>query len=304
MADEVTPPEAFFWTGIGDDQKSTSSAGSNTGASLENIAVVDDRLRGVLKDRLGVVLPSPERVYGKKMTPSDRVVGQSRFQMSCKSWHSSEHGGDPFPIDEILTPEEKLAAVNPNTEHGGLPVRAYDRAGRPYDMQLKHLDCVKAYRLMTQWGKFLKENGLDVVKGKKSKEAADANPAMIDLWAFRSPKLEIGQDGHEDGRLGLVIVHYFRGDAPHADAAFEADDELKGQGTMRKKKKGGATAMEDLPKEQPVGVDEHSAAAVVVNEEPVQVQGGAPEPPLVMTPATAAQNLYSAVAGVLRMWDY
>uniref|UniRef100_A0A0D9ZW48 Uncharacterized protein n=1 Tax=Oryza glumipatula TaxID=40148 RepID=A0A0D9ZW48_9ORYZ len=229
-ADEATPPPgakkpkpdhtAFFWTALGHNMASTTSAGSDAGATLDNIAVVDDNLRANLRYLVASPWRPPARVYGKKMTFTDRSVAQHRLLMSCKGWHSTHRGGDePFPFEELLTPAEKAAAADGDE---GLRVQAYDRAGRDYDLKCKFLSCNDAYRLILEWSEFLKENHLDV----KDKNAAMANEAMIDLWAFRSRWLSHGVDGHEDGRLGLVMVHYFRGDAPHADAAMDVHDAL------------------------------------------------------------------------------
>nr|AAV24759.1 hypothetical protein [Oryza sativa Japonica Group] len=206
-ADEATPPpgakkpkpdhRAFFWTALGHDMASTTSAGSDTGATLDNIAVVDDNLRANLWYLVASPWRPPARVYGKKMTFTDRSVAQHRLLMSCKGWHNTHRGGDePFPFEELLTPAEKAAADGDE----GLRVQAYDRTGRDYDLKCKFLNCNDAYRLILEWSEFLKENHLDV----KDKNAAMANEAMIDLWAFRSRWLSHGVDGHEDGRLGLV----------------------------------------------------------------------------------------------------
>ncbi|KAF0926937.1 hypothetical protein E2562_028423 [Oryza meyeriana var. granulata] len=123
----------FFWTGLGHDRMSTSSAGSDMGASLDNIAVVDEHLRAVLKD-LGA---SP-------------------------SWHNNERG-EPFPFEELVTPAEKDAA----NDKDGLLVQTYDCTGRSYDMKCKFLTCNDAYQLIEHWGEFLEDNHL-VVKDKKA----------------------------------------------------------------------------------------------------------------------------------------
>ncbi|KAF0927236.1 hypothetical protein E2562_031179 [Oryza meyeriana var. granulata] len=228
-----------FWVGLGNDAAWTSSAGSDMDASLDNIAVVDERLRATLK-KLCVM---PVRLYGKKMSRSDRMTGQNRLQMSRKSWHKDD--SEPFPFDEILTQAEKKAAAN-----DGLFVQAYDRTGKDYILKLKYLACNDCYRLMDQWGRFINDRELvledttskvknaqkKVKKAKKKvNKVAIANEAMIDLWTFRSRELTRGKDGHEDGRLGLLILHYFKGEAPHADAAFEANKKLLAQAPKKMK---------------------------------------------------------------------
>uniref|UniRef100_J3MWC8 TF-B3 domain-containing protein n=1 Tax=Oryza brachyantha TaxID=4533 RepID=J3MWC8_ORYBR len=268
-----------FWAGLRNNGASTSSAGSGMVTSLDDIAVVHARLRDTLDD-LGV---SPERIFGRRLTATDRDSVQSRLQMSCKSWHNNGASGEVFPFDQLLTLEEKLACntSKPKTvamsdeqpkkknnatktktkpikgdddnhvDNDGLLVQAYDRTGKPYVLRLKYIKKSDCYRLMYQWTDFLKNHNLvvkdDTKKTKKNKakkkrkkkvirKVAMADEAMIDLWVFRSWKLKYGRDDHEDGRLGLVMVHYFKGDAPYADAALEANDEELVQARPRKKK--------------------------------------------------------------------
>uniref|UniRef100_A0A0D9WE79 TF-B3 domain-containing protein n=1 Tax=Leersia perrieri TaxID=77586 RepID=A0A0D9WE79_9ORYZ len=246
-----------FWAGLGHDGTSTSSAGSEMCTSLDGIAVVDERLRQFLK---GLGATTPVRVYGKKMWPSDRDTYQNRFQMSCKSWHDTE---GVFPLDVILTQAEKKAILpkpkeeyeydndgkkKKNKESHGLEVMAYDRTGEPYNLKLSYASSNTSYRLITNWGNFLRKRNLverdetDVKNNNKKKKGIKVvekpenvdtekakkivDEAMIDVWVFRSPKLPVGKDEHEDGRLGVVMVHYFKGEAPHADAGFNAHEEL------------------------------------------------------------------------------
>ncbi|KAI5003937.1 hypothetical protein ZWY2020_031180 [Hordeum vulgare] len=187
--------EGVFWASM------ESAAVPGPGVdSLDEIAVVDDKLRDVLR---GLGASAPVRVYGKRLFKSDRVMNQHRLLMSCRSWRH----GEPFPFDEVLTAEEKPC----------VQVQAYDRAGRPYVLDFKKLESNKAYRLIAGCGRFLTENGLAVPKDAKEE---DLEPAMVELWAFRSPALTVGVSGQPCGALGLVIVHYRQGDAPHADAAI------------------------------------------------------------------------------------
>uniref|UniRef100_A0A0E0DNN5 Uncharacterized protein n=1 Tax=Oryza meridionalis TaxID=40149 RepID=A0A0E0DNN5_9ORYZ len=262
--------------------------GVRHGATLDNIAVVDDNLRANLRYLVASPWRPPARVYGKKMTFTDRSVAQHRLLMSCKGWHSTHRGGDePFPFEELLTPAEKAAADGDE----GLRVQAYDRAGRDYDLKCKFLNCNDAYRLILEWSKFLKENHLDV----NDKNAAMANEAMIDLWAFRSRWLSHGVDGHEDGRLGLVMVHYFRGNAPHADAAMDVHDALMQARKAKLKKNKEETGLSSLSsskvkknKEENGSSSSSSGEALAVVgalaeekngdavDEEADVQGGAP----------------------------
>lgn len=177
--------------------------------SLDNITVVDDRLRDILRD-LGV---SPVRVYGKKLSVSDRTTDQNRLLMSCKSWHTD--GGEPFPFDEIVTEEEKPYVHNKEI---GLSVQAYDRDGQPYTLNCKHLSSNNAYRLIADWSDFLRDHDLPAIDGKVREDS------MIELWAFRSRKLKLGVTNQADGPLGLVMVHYLEGDAAHADAALVGNE--------------------------------------------------------------------------------
>ncbi|KAM0859194.1 hypothetical protein ACQ4PT_047360 [Festuca glaucescens] len=191
-----------FWAGMRRDGQSTSSAGSSgTAVSLDKIDVVDDSLRRTLRE-LGV---SPERIYGKRLWRSDRVMGQHRLLMSTKSWRARH--GVPFPLDEMLTAEEKLF----------VQVQAYDRRGNGFVVDCKKLTSNNAYRLIRGWGKFLTNNGLVVPQDVDPKEL---ELAMVELWAFRSPLLKVGVTNQPKGPLGLVIVHYRQGESPHADAAI------------------------------------------------------------------------------------
>ncbi|KAF7034131.1 hypothetical protein CFC21_045183 [Triticum aestivum] len=188
-----------FWAGM--ESTSWSAAMPAPGVdSLDEIAVVDGKLRDVLR---GLSASAPVRIYGKRLSKSDRVTNQHRLLMSCRSWRQ----GEPFPFDEVLTAEERPS----------VQVQAYDRAGRPYVLDCKKLECNKAYRLIAGWRRFLTENGLAVSDDAR---AEDLEPAMVELWAFRSPALTVGVAGQPRGALGLVVVHYRQGDAPHADAAI------------------------------------------------------------------------------------
>ncbi|KAI4963488.1 hypothetical protein ZWY2020_014027 [Hordeum vulgare] len=116
--------------------------------SLDEIAVVDDKLRDVLRG-LGA---SPVRVYGKRLFKSDRVMNQHRLLMSCRSWRH----GEPFPFDEVLTAEEK-----PCDAGAGLRPRS-----RPYvlDFEAGVQQGVPPHRRLRR---FLTENGLAVPKDAK-----------------------------------------------------------------------------------------------------------------------------------------
>ncbi|KAI4970532.1 hypothetical protein ZWY2020_001446 [Hordeum vulgare] len=168
--------DGVFWAGVGMESASPSGSATADDPSLDEIGVVDGELRAVLKG-----------------------IGASR--------PSRRRRGEPFPLDEALTAEEKPC----------VQVQAYDRRGRPYVLDLKKLSCNDAYRLIAGWGRFLTQNGLDVARDAR---AEDLEPAMVELWAFRSPALQVGVAGQPRGPLGLVIVHYRQGDAPHADAAI------------------------------------------------------------------------------------
>jgi hypothetical protein len=181
--------------------QSTTSSGT-AAVSLDKIDVVDDTLRRTLRE-LGA---SPERIYSKRLWTSDRVLGQHRLLMSTKSWRARH--GVPFPLDEVLTPEEKPY----------VRVQAYDRRGNAFVVECKKLTSNNAYRLINGWGDFLKYNGLVVPPNTKPDEL---DIAMVELWAFRSPLLKVGVTNQPKGPLGLVIVHYRKGESPHADAAID-----------------------------------------------------------------------------------
>uniref|UniRef100_A0A0E0L019 Uncharacterized protein n=1 Tax=Oryza punctata TaxID=4537 RepID=A0A0E0L019_ORYPU len=249
-----------FWASLGKDGASTSSAGSDMIVALDDIAVVHDRLRGLLN---GLGVSPPVRVYGKMMWRSDRLKSQNRLQISRKK------DGESSPFDDILTLAEKSAATSkhkkksikpkkkknddtgkdkpnnePNNGDDGLFVQAYDRTGEEYILTLKYIKTNNSYRLMGKWNAFL-ENRRLILNAKKAKKKV--KKAMIDLWVFRSWKLSHGRDDHDDGRLGLVMVHYFKGDAPHADAAFQANEKLLLRAPKKRKKKHEVASWINLP---------------------------------------------------------
>ncbi|KAL6619962.1 hypothetical protein ACP70R_035101 [Stipagrostis hirtigluma subsp. patula] len=194
-----------FWVGMGSEGQSTSSAGSDMGATLDTIPVASGRLRAALR---GLAAAPPVRVYGKMMSLSDRVLQQSRLLMSCKGWGAST-GGEPFPLDAALTDEEKATARRGK----GLPVLTLDRGGRRYQLSCKYLNSNLGYRLITSWSDFLRGNGLVEKRGHGRKPPE----VMIDMWLFRT---------HE-GKLGMVLMHYRKGDAAHADAALDEERERR-----------------------------------------------------------------------------
>ncbi|KAF8666980.1 hypothetical protein HU200_053147 [Digitaria exilis] len=190
-----------FWCGMGRDCQSTSAAGSDLNYAFTNL--VTDELRAALGQL--AIAAAPVRVYGRMLAGCDRSKHQSRMQMSCKSWLRRGSGRGEFPLVAFLTESEKKAA------HGGhgLAVEAYDRRGVAYDIIVKYLASNRSYRLTHEWGRFLKENGLVVA------EVPGPKDVMVDLWLFRPP----------GGKVGMVIMHYFKGDAAHADAAFDEEEE-------------------------------------------------------------------------------
>ncbi|KAL6619955.1 hypothetical protein ACP70R_035094 [Stipagrostis hirtigluma subsp. patula] len=123
---------------------------------------------------LGITNVTP--VLAKTLTPSDCRLHQARLLLSPPSVLQS-------PLMGMLTPHEHQAV---HREEGldGLLLEALDRHGRSYDLTLKYLDCNKAYRLITEWGKFLTQNGVC---------AGD----LVELGAFRV-----------DGRLMLTLLTY------------------------------------------------------------------------------------------------
>lgn len=197
-------PDRLFWYGM----KSTSAAAAvgpgPDDLSLKSIGVVGVSLHEILKN---LNASAPVRIYGKLLWKSDRLLHQSRLLMSCKKW--KQHG-----LDDVLTVEEKQLLQ----KQIKVDMKAYDRNGNSYDLAFKKLDCNGAYRLIAGWGKFLKANNLHVEPKAKPKEL---EPAMVELWAFRSPALHVSVTDNADNPLGLVVVHYRGGDAPHAEAAID-----------------------------------------------------------------------------------
>ena len=63
-----------------------------------------------------------------------------------------------------------------------------DRRDRPA-LGCKKLGCNEAYRFIAGWGRLLMQNGPDVASDVR---AEDLDLAMVDLWAFRLPALDVG----------------------------------------------------------------------------------------------------------------
>ncbi|RLM99486.1 hypothetical protein C2845_PM06G10710 [Panicum miliaceum] len=202
--DRGGPP---FWYGMGRDGQSTSTAGSELDYSFDKMgAVVSDELRAALGGLgVGAATPQPKRVYGRMMSGCDRNTHQSRLQMSSKSWRAED--GD-YPLCAFLTEAEKEAVEDGE----GLDVTAYDRRGAAHAIRIGYLGSNRSYRLTKNWGKFLRDN--DLVVKRTSKAARAPKDVMLDLWLFRTP----------EGKVGMVILHYRKGEAAHADAALDEEE--------------------------------------------------------------------------------
>lgn len=147
--------------------------------------------------------------------------------------------------------ESKKKVDDEKEKEKGLALRAYDRDGQPYDLKLRFLDSNTAYRIIGRdWKIFLENNGLlgGAARPKRRKtspgeeggespmilscspdeEGADggehqADVVNMELWAFRSRKLNIGETaGHPDGALGLLLLHHREGEFLNA----EEDEEM------------------------------------------------------------------------------
>ncbi|KAF7026854.1 hypothetical protein CFC21_038939 [Triticum aestivum] len=225
-------PDRLFWYGMKSTSAAAAAGPGPADLSLESIRIVGAGLDEILKS---LNASAPVRIYGKLLSKSDRLLDQSRLLMSCKKW--KQHG-----LDDVLTVEEKQLIE----KQIKVDMKAYDRDGNSYDLACKKLDCNGAYRLIAGWGKFLKANNLHVEPKAKPEEL---EPAMVELWAFRSPALELGVvTDHPDGPLGLVVVHYLHRDAPHAQAAINE---------IRASLPGGAVAAVDAPHD-----DDDAVAAI------------------------------------------
>uniref|UniRef100_A0A8I6XT20 Uncharacterized protein n=1 Tax=Hordeum vulgare subsp. vulgare TaxID=112509 RepID=A0A8I6XT20_HORVV len=160
-----------------------------------------------------------------------------------------------IPIVELQQPEKKQEEEEEEgmtkaekkkreKEEPGLDLQVFDRDGEMYELKCRFLECNQGYRLIGKhWTRFLVKTGLLVKKKKKRKGSPEAEgseggessspspepdegppepkvkvrPARLELWAFRSPKLTMGCPGHADGKLGLVLLHYFEGDGAEAE---------------------------------------------------------------------------------------
>ncbi|KAL6616042.1 hypothetical protein ACP70R_038312 [Stipagrostis hirtigluma subsp. patula] len=161
---------------------------------------------------------APRFVDRKQLTSTDVRVNQNRLQISRRS-----------PIDQVFVTGAEKAGLR---THGGLPVAAFDRAGRPYALSCKFFRGKSYYRLRgTGWGSFLTNHGLGIPRDAKIKRRV-----MLELWAFRSRALMAGggddgdggrEPGHPDGALGLVVLHRDEGKLEELEPEPEEEAEVE-----------------------------------------------------------------------------
>ncbi|TVU03169.1 hypothetical protein EJB05_51301, partial [Eragrostis curvula] len=114
-------------------------------------------------------------VLAKILTLTDSKLGQARLQLAYAEFMGS-------PLMSMLTPGEYMAVHT----REGLPVDAIDRHGCSYDMRFGFVKLSSgiAYRLRTEWTKFLTRSGV-------------RDGDLVEVGAFRV-----------DGRLMLTLLNY------------------------------------------------------------------------------------------------
>ncbi|KAL6615097.1 hypothetical protein ACP70R_037367 [Stipagrostis hirtigluma subsp. patula] len=196
------------------DDRTAARSGGGGCAPLRGMVPFDQVLAAsdALRGRLAALrATAPSYVMGKPLTASDVDRNQARLLFSCKLESLAR-----CPLTRCFTDLEMPRVVDPN---GGLLVTALDRRGRSYDLTCKYLASNYGYRLISGWNAFREGNGL--VADSQGRFRRDVH---VELWAFRSPELpnrrlqnkkKVREDtGHPDGSLGLVLLHYDRGELP------------------------------------------------------------------------------------------
>ncbi|KAL6597795.1 hypothetical protein ACP70R_046600 [Stipagrostis hirtigluma subsp. patula] len=194
------------------DDRTAARSGGGGCAPLRGMVPFDQVLAAsdALRGRLAALrATAPSYVMGKPLTASDVDRNQARLLFSCKLESLAR-----CPLTRCFTDLEMPRVVDPN---GGLLVTALDRRGRSYDLTCKYLASNYGYRLISGWNAFREGNGL--VPDGQDRFRRDVH---VELWAFRSPELpnrrlenkeKVREDtGHPDGALGLVLLHYDRGE--------------------------------------------------------------------------------------------
>jgi hypothetical protein len=174
--------------------------------------------------------------------------GEDNSNKRCRNNGNGEHktnddGGGKEDTDKDDDEQGKQKSMV-----RALAVQAYDCDGRVYELNLKYLSSNTGYRIIgPDYTVFLKNNGLLVGGGggvtrkrsagrrqkkRRSSLPPDEEPPnderrpavrdaagdiQMELWAFRSPKLSIGEKDQPDGALGLLLLHYRGGEAGQQD---------------------------------------------------------------------------------------
>lgn len=131
------------------------------------------RLSKGLQRRLGVT--NVTLIISKNLTSSDCNFNEHRLLLSGNSLSNS-------PLMSMLTQEEREAVFREGKKDGE-SLMVLDQHGRSYQMNFKFLKSDQQYRLIGEWPKFVKNNGM--CKGD-----------LIELGAIRS-----------DGHLVLTLMH-------------------------------------------------------------------------------------------------
>ncbi|XP_072985616.1 uncharacterized protein [Typha latifolia] len=128
----------------------------------------------------GLGIENPTWILDKSLSESDVSGGQSRLLLTGKKVIQTS-------LLKMMSQRE-IELVNDKKE--GLPVMVIDESYRKFEMMFKYLDCNGSYRLIGQWGSFVKEKNL---------RAGD----KIQIWAFRRRRRINDEEVDE---LGLALL--------------------------------------------------------------------------------------------------
>jgi hypothetical protein len=188
------------------------------------------------------ILTAEERL---KVHRQDHEQAESEKQSNTESKRMIKHG------------KHRSNKRKRSKNEKGLVVCTYDRAGRHYYLKLRFLSSNNAFRVIGPgWKKFLQKNSLLLRKcgpkrsPKQEEEGGGESPSgsspdqdeaangdhqaaercavdavHIELWTFRSRKLPAVETGHQDGALGLVLLHHREGEDSQV-ALAEEDEEM------------------------------------------------------------------------------
>jgi hypothetical protein len=192
----------------------------------------------------------------KTLGKSDVDKNQNRLLFSCKRMPLHSH-----PITALFAT---------GTEDDRETYFVFDGRAMGFEVKLKYLTSNEAYRLIGEWGAFVRDN--DLLAAMKNGRRVE-----VELWAFRSRHLPAGQpeledeneqkvveglEDHPKGALGLLFLPYIvdgdraeeereRAPPPVHEAKRKQARAAKEVMVPQKRKQASATAVHETRKQAP-----------------------------------------------------